>query len=342
MKRRPDGRWQKKIKLPNGKYKFLFSTASTERLAVKDFNEQILRLNTDEKNTMLFSAIADEWNDEYREKVGEINYKKATKASYNKIVDYFGDQYIESITAADISRYINKLAKQGYSQKTVLTAKSTLNAIFNYAEVFKGLNYNPTAKIELPKNLPKKARTMPTDAEIKIIDSHYDDFNFLPYFLLNTGLRKSEALALNYSDIDFDNKTITVNKHLIHDGNRPVLEHKTKTENAIRSVILLDRVADKLDRTKKGIIFCNRTGGHLTKREFDLRWKKWQKAHNINVTAHQLRHGFATMLFEAGVDLKDAQDLMGHSDIKTTQDIYTHIRDKRKKETANKLNNFSF
>ena len=80
----------------------------------------------------------------------------------------------------------------------------------------------------------------------------------------------------------------------------------------------------------------------LTKGAFDKRWKSYCNKYNINITAHQLRHGFATMLFEAEIDAKDAQDLMGHSDINLTKSIYTHIRDKRKKDTANKLNAFTF
>ena len=214
--------------------------------------------------------------------------------------------------------------------------------IFSYAILNNLTTNNPVQVITLPSNLPKTARKMPTDQDIKIVNSSADGFALLPFFLLNTGLRKSEALALEYSDIDFKEKTITVNKHLLHDGNQPMMEHKTKTKSSERKVILLDRVADKLPKKKKGIVFANEDGSYLTKRQYALRWARWQKENNTTVTAHQLRHGFATMLFEAGIDLKDAQDLMGHSDIKTTQDIYTHIRDKRKKETAEKLNSFNF
>jgi integrase len=342
MKRRPDGRWQKRITLPNGKSKLIYSSAATERAAVKDFNDQMLRLEKDVRNSSLFSVVADSWNSEYREKVGEINYRKATRASYNKIVDHFGDFLIEEITPQMVNHYINSLIKKDYSQKTVATAKSVLSMIFDYAVLYYKLPSNPVQIIKLPKNLPKTAREMPSDDVLSVINSNYTGFAFLPYFLLNTGLRKSEALALDYSDIDFENKLIKVNKHLIHDGNRPVLENKTKTENSIRSVILLDRVAEKLPRNKNGTVFCNDDGSYLTMCQFKKRWEKWEKEYGIKVTAHQLRHGFATMLFEAGIDLKDAQDLMGHSDIKTTQSIYTHIRDKRKEETARKLNEFSF
>ena len=342
MKRRPDGRWQKRVKLPNGKSKVLYSTAATERLAVKDFNEQMLQLEIDVKNTTLFSVIADEWNTEYRSRISDINYRKATKSSYDKVLDHFKDMHIEAITPTDIHRYISLLIGKGYGQKTIATNKGVLNMIFNYAVLNGYTNNNPVQIITLPSNLPKKQRTLPPDAELQIINAHYEGFDFLPFFLLNTGLRKSEALPLNYEDIDFENKLIRINKHLIHDGNIPVIENINKTEHSTRTVILLDRVADKMPRNKKGPIFCNEDGSYLTKHQYQCRWEKYQKKYDITCTAHQLRHGYATMLYEAGIDLKDAQDLMGHSDIKTTQSIYTHIRDKRKEETAKKLNAFSF
>ena len=72
------------------------------------------------------------------------------------------------------------------------------------------------------------------------------------------------------------------------------------------------------------------------------RREKYQKTYGVTFTAHQLRHGFATMCYEAGIDEKDAQELMGHSDISLTRSIYTHIRAERKNETISKLNNFNF
>ena len=80
MKQRADGRWQKKIKLPNGKTKTLYSTASTERLAMKDFNNQMLRLDIDKKASAKFEKIAQSWNDEYRERISDINYRKSIRS----------------------------------------------------------------------------------------------------------------------------------------------------------------------------------------------------------------------------------------------------------------------
>ena len=342
MKRRADGRWQKRIKLPDGTSRVIYSTATTERGANKDFNEQMLQLEIARKSATLFRHIAEEWNAEYRARISDINYRKATKSTYDKVLKYFANEYIEEITAQDIHRYITKLIKQEFGQKTIATNKSVLNMIFSFAVLNGYIDNNPVSVITLPSNLPKRPRQMPTDAELEIVNSNYKGFDFLPYFLLNTGLRKSEALALTYEDIDFDNKLIRVNKRLIHDGNIPIIEYATKTESGTRTVILLDRVAEKLPRKKKGPLFRNEDGSYFTKHQFQCRWDKYQHKHDITCTAHQLRHGYATMLYEAGIDLKDAQDLMGHSDIKTTQSIYTHIRNKRREDTAKKLNEFSF
>ena len=137
---------------------------------------------------------------------------------------------------------------------------------------------------------------------------------------------------------------ISINNHVIHDGNKPIFENVLKSEAAHRNIILLDRLKSVLPKKFSGFLFSMDGDGArpLTKGAFDKRWKSYCKKYNISITAHQLRHGFATMLFEAGIDLKDAQDLMGHSDINLTRSVYTHIRDKRKAETADKLNAFIF
>ena len=216
--------------------------------------------------------------------------------------------------------------------------------IFSYAILNGYTKYNPIHELRLPGNLPKSKRKMPTTEEIKIVNSVYEGFALLPFFILNTGCRKSEALAITDKDIDYAKKIIKIRNHVIHDGNQPVYETVLKTDNAERDIILLDRVLEVIPKKFKGFLFSMDGDGKrpLTKCAFDKRWKKYCQENNVNITAHQLRHGYATMLFEAGVDIKDAQELMGHSDINFTRQIYTHIRSERKNQTAEKLNNFNF
>lgn len=260
------------------------------------------------------------------------------KSTYEKVVDYFGDMYITDIDKDDISKYLSLLETQGYKKKTIATNKNVLNMIFNKSN----LKYNPVTGIRLSKDLASTKRNLPSDEELKMINEHYSGDDFLPFFLLNTGLRKSEALGLKYENIDFKNKVIHVIYKIIHDGNKCVLSDNLKSINADRDVILLDKVAKKIPKNKTGFLFCRENGDPLTKKAYDVLWEKWQKRHNTKITAHQLRHGYATMLFEADINERDAQELMGHADITLTRRIYTHIRNKHKEETAKKLNSFSF
>lgn len=342
--KRKDGRYQYKLRI-KGKEKYFYSNEPTERKAEKDINEQILIYKTTEQNGHTFYIIADNWNTEYRKNNSDLNYRKNLRAAYERIIEYFGKKvFINELTAVELNLFINKLCLQKYSKKTIATHKSVLNMIFNYAILNGYITYNPMQDIKLPAGLPKKQRVLPETSDIRIVSEHTEGFELLPFFMLYTGCRKSEALAIRSEDIDFEKKIIKIRNHVIHDGNKPIFEPVLKTEAAEREIILLDRLAQAIPKNIKGFLFSMDGDGKnpLTKCAYAKRWKKYCETYNMNITAHQLRHGYATMLFEAGIDVKDAQELMGHSDINLTRQIYTHIRSERKKETADKLNKFSF
>lgn len=104
---------------------------------------------------------------------------------------------------------------------------------------------------------------------------------------------------------------------------------------------MLDILADKIPNGNQTDYLFAIDGKLPTQSKFSREWEKLQQRLNITATPHQLRHAFATMLYEAGIKEKDAQMLMGHSDIHLTQNIYTHISAKQQQETAKKLNKFT-
>ena len=346
LTKRKDGRWQYNFSPGHGiKPKPFYSSEPTEKSAEKEILRKIAMHQEKEKKGLLFSTIADNWNTEYRLSHNDINYRKGLKAAYERTLDYFGNEiYLKDITPQDLDLFLRRLANKNYSKKTIISHKNVLNMILRYAVLNGYVNYNPMRDIKLPTGLPQKKRNLPTTTEMKKVSKHYDGFELLPFLILNTGARKSEALAITDKVIDFKRKRIIVSHHVIHDGNRPVFEPVLKTDAAERELIIPDRLLKVIPRNFNGFLFSMNDDGKepLTKRAYDKRWEKYCKKYDLDITAHQLRHGYATMLFEAGIDEKDAQELMGHSDITLTRQIYTHIRPERKKETEKAINAFNF
>lgn len=335
LKKRSDGRYMRQIRI-NGKVKSFYGKTQAE------VNQKILNYKETKSVGRYFAEVAEEWERCYCTQNPYTTYKKCVQAPYKAAVAYFGEKRIRQIVPHDVDLYLTGLAAKNYGQKTVASYKSVLNQIFKFAVLHGDAENNPVSIVSLPKNLLKSKRQLPSDDEIRVVETLTEGFGFLAFFLLYTGLRISEALALTYNDIDRDKMLITVSKKVIYDGNTPTLINATKTEAGTRKVILLDRVAERIPKDGTGIVFHNEDGEYYTRKQLRYRWNKLKKENGLTLTFHQLRHAYATMLFEAGINEKDAQELMGHTDITLTRSIYTHIRNERMTETAKILNGFKF
>lgn len=286
-----------------------------------------------------FTEIADAWADEA---FPLLAYRTLScyKAPLKHAKKFFNSDYIEDITHAQIKNYLDYLVKRNLSKKTTKNYRAVLNMIFKYAIANDVISSNPVSDISIPKGLKSTRRKPPEDWEIeKIICNVNCEFGLFYYFLLYTGIRRGEALALTYEDIDWDNDLISINKSLYHKNNLPKIK-TTKTESGIRSIPLLLPLKEVLDKNKKGIIFSNENGDYLKASQVETKLKWYKKGTGIECTPHQLRHEYATILHEADIVDKDAQELLGHAQISTTKDIYMHVTPKRLKQTANKLNQF--
>lgn len=340
MKRRADGRFQKKITLPNGNAKFLYSSATTEREAIKDFNRQMLTLETERINSLNFDSIAEAWADE-RFPTVQNNTLKQYRPCKAEAVNYFGDIPIAEISAAKIKSYLEMLNRKGYSKKTIKDRYAILKQIFNFAWENEQIEKNPCFSIKLKfsrdtETSQREAATVREETAIKNASNNID-FVFFAKFLLFTGCRRGEALALTPKDIDFNNKTVSITKTVEWLGSKPQIKRQPKTYAGNRIIPLPDIIIDELKhRTSQNFIFQNEKGELLGNSQVAQKWEKLKTEIGINCTPHQLRHSYATMLFDAGIDVKTAQTWLGHTDIKTTLDTYTHLSEKRKIQSTHK------
>lgn len=281
-----------------------------------------------------FYEVAEKWEEEHSQRI-EPSTKRGYIFSYKMAVETFGDKRIKKITPADINAYAIKQKEAGICRRTAQTRIMVLSMIFDYAILLGHIQYNPCAAVKLPSGMKTKGRTLPSDDILRIIDR--SDW-LLPFFLLYSGLRRGEVVALTYGDIDKENKIIRVNKAAGYVDNVPKLKDpKSKAGN--RNIILLDKLAARIpDGSPNELIFPGHDGKIYHNGAFYKDWHKWTSEMGIEVTPHQLRHGFATLLLEAGLDTKDAQEQLGHSSEAMTKDVYEHIRDSRRKISAEKLN----
>jgi Site-specific recombinase XerD len=335
MKKRADGRFVETMTI-DGKRKYFYGLTEREVLRkIKDFT-------TVKARGSKFIDVASEWKEDHFKTIRN-GTKTCYSPAYTRAVEEFGEEYIDTIETKDIYAFIHGIIKKGYSQKTVKTQKLVLNLIFNYAIVSGELDTNPTTAIRLPSNLPKTKREIPADDVIETVRNSVNcHFGLFAYFLVYTGCRRGEALAVRYEDIDFDNNAIRITKAAEWQGNHPSIS-LPKTEAGNREIILLDALSEKIPKNKTGYLFASADGKLMTSSAFKRHWERYRREAGLNkaaftVTPHQLRHAYATMLYEAGIDEKMAQELLGHANISVTRDIYTHIRKSKKEATAKQLN----
>ena len=347
MTRRKDGLWQEVVNI-NGTKKYFYGKTKAEVL------QKIRVYQESQANGKLFCAVADEWEAEHREEIGAKTWNNY-RPHFEDIKAKHGGKAVKAITAADIINDLNRAHALGYSATIISTRRSLYRMILGHAVANGDIAFNPALGVSMPKGLTRKRREAPDDEIIQTIMKSTDKpFGLFPALLICTGLRKAEALALTWSDIGTD--CITVNKALdytIHA--HPVLK-APKTRAGYREIPIISILKPLLKKPASAsgsdLLFpgtaSNRNPsakGYMTERQYEGAWNRYCKSVGLvdengkpTITAHCLRHGMATLLFESGVDELTAQALLGHASPTTTRNIYTHLRIRQRAKSIDALN----
>lgn len=339
--KRSDGRYRATYTDGNGKLKYLYD---------RDPQTLWMKLQEAKKPRQItFRDAAEAWEREYRESCNVRTWNNY-RPHYESILDKFADSALLSITALDIIQDLQRAKAQGYSRTIVNTRRTLYNNILNYAVGQGWIPFNVCNGIALPKGLPSTKRSAPTNEQIKVIMQNCDKpFGIFPMLLLCTGLRKGEALALLRSDIKDGEISVTKSLTLL-DGQAPKVK-EPKSEAGKRTVPIVSILRDPLDEylanLDGNILFPSRSyngspeGQYMSGSNYDTAWSNYVKSVGLDgLTAHQLRHGTATLLYEAGVDVYTAQRILGHAKVSTTMEIYTELREKKEKQSIKKLNKY--
>lgn len=340
----------------NGKRKTV--TAKTK----PELKRKIAKAATYQEHGRTFTESAEAWQNAHGDNLGGKTVRSYSP-HVKRAVAHFDGFFMKDITPDMVQAYIDGLARQRFARATIHRALNVVNMIFDYEITSAGsaVKMNPCGSVKIPKGLQKSRREPPSEDQLIRVTPD-SEMGLFAFFLLYTGLRRGELLALKWEDIDFKNKLIHVRKGVTFESNQPHVKDRTKTEAGMRDVVLLDVLADVLPRSKHGYVF----GGEkpLTNTQFRKRWIAWcrsaglakelQETHKGSnghtytrtiwkplVTPHQFRHEYASILEDAGISEFSAKSLLGHSSITVTKDIYTHIRERKaNKGIADVLNTY--
>ncbi|MCC0765158.1 site-specific integrase [Clostridioides sp. ES-S-0006-03] len=311
-----------------------------------------------EESNISLSDYLDFWYKEYV----LLNCKYNTQESYRiniekHIKPKLGVYKVKALTPAILQNFINKKYKEDYSQSTLQVLKAILHRSLKSAVYpYKHIRENPMQYVSIPKTKTKtetkKVKTITLEEFNQTLNIFPQD-SFQRIVLLigfYTGMRRGEIIALTWDDIDLDNKTITVKHTLIKKKNGMFELSQPKTESSCRTIFTGNtlvralkehKLYQKKMKLKYGEFYfdsdwvCTKENGQqVTIHTMDTIVRQIREALNNDFHFHCLRHTHATLLLENGANIKDIQNRLGHSQLSTTMDTYSHVTDKMKNETV--------
>lgn len=313
----------------------------------------------------LFSELADEWFEQYKNTVRESTYV-AQKLAYKKhIFPLFGNLKISRISIPYCQKQVNHWYSyyKKYSNLIGLTS-----SVFKYALSLRLIRSNPMDAVIRPKRkkrIDEERYSAPYYEKEELLEfleiaKNYPD-PIYPIFriLAFTGLRKGELLALRWKDIDFEKRTLSVKQTLATCDKWEIKFQVPKTEKSLRTISIDSETLQVIKRwqlrqkeyflkmgikpTKNGeqLLFVSEENKPLYLDYVNHNLKIIINENNLKrITPHGFRHTHCSLLFESGASLKEVQVRLGHTDIKTTMDIYTHVTKRQTEETANRFADF--
>ena len=307
---------------------------------------------------MTVAQWLDIWVAEYLNSV-----KPLTKHNYNKQVQKhlkpaLGAARLETLDTHTIQRFYNSLIASGLSPKTVKNVHGILHCALQQAIACDYIYRNPADACKLPKVTKPEIKPLEPEEIARLLkEAEQDDYCNLFIVAMFTGMRQGELLGLAWECVDFKSGIITVKQQLqCKDGNYFLETPKSgKNRTILPAPIVMDALRNQLERQQKeqeqagkmwdnqfGLVFTDALGKYLVRRTVVKHFKKISQKAGISDDArfHDLRHSFAVSSLYAGDDIKTVQANLGHATAQFTLDVYGHVTQKMRQDSANRMQKF--
>ena len=303
-----------------------------------------------------------QWMDEWFEAYAKVKVRPSSHQTYkgyieNHIKPNIGDIPIEKLTSLQLQKFYRLLLTEGrvpriesekqpkgLSAKTVRNINQVISSAMDMAVRHKLILSNPTEGCELPKVEHREMKTLPAEQLGAFLREAKESGVYELYYLdLATGLRRGELLGLKWEDVDLQNGIIHVRRQVARvDGE--VKELPLKTKNSYRNIsISQDAVAMLTEmeaHRSSDYVFPSSTGGPISPDSVNnMLHRVLKRAGLPSIRFHDLRHTFATLALQNGVDIKTVSGMLGHFSAGFTLDTYAHVTTSAQKEAARTMGN---
>ncbi|MGB4610326.1 MAG: site-specific integrase [Saccharofermentanales bacterium] len=329
----------------------------TKKSAQLHFAREQLNLENKTKSKLknenvTYQELFERWFETCKNTVKESTYVKTEQLFKNNILPAFSNLKIKNISSDYLQKQVNKWHKKFKQYRKVFNYACK---VFDYAVLHGYIEHNPKLRVVIPTikldyGIPKREKLYYTKDELQQFLNAVKEtcsFQWFAFFrlLAFSGMRKGEIMALTWGDVDLSDKLLTINKTLATGENNKLIIQSPKTESSNRT-ISLDKITVqilrqwKVEQAKlllgfgfntflnpKQLVFSKISTNkplyfNSARKELNKVCKR-NKLPTIHI--HGFRHTHCSLLFESGLNVKQVQTRLGHSDIQTTMNIYTHV-----------------
>lgn len=365
IQKRKDGRWEGRytagINPENGKQIFKNVLGKTQA----EVKEKLKKALADSQKLDLAKQgkyTVGTWMDTWFENVAKIKVRPSSHQTYlgyidNHIKPNIGNIPLEKLTAMELQRFYRKLLTKGrveriesrdqpkcLSAKTVRNINQVISSAMDFAIAQKIISENPCKAVALPKIEHKEMQTIPAERlQAFLAEAKATGVYEMYYIELATGLRRGELLGLKWEDINMKQGIIRVRRQVARiDGK--IVEAPLKTKNSYRAVTISPQAIEVLKqqkaKTNDQYVFPSPNGGPISPDSVNNMLKRvLERAGIPKVRFYDLRHTFATLALQNGVDFKTVSSMLGHFSAGFTLDTYAHVTTASQKEASETMGN---
>lgn len=306
------------------------------------------QLDTEE---VLFLDAMEEW----LSSVMPTQVRHNTLDEYKRAFNYHLKSYgrfqrlpLQKLSPQILQSFYNEKIRTGLSPNTILKLHANISKFLKYALRLDMIEKNPAERVTLPKKAQNRKAKFLSPEQLQTLLSLFwgDPIEPVVYLAAHLGVRRSEACGLQWESVDFEQRRITIQHTAVVLCGKVIFSESTKSESSRRVLAMSNAVAAYLEHLKQeqqrnrekfgntyheSNFVCTNADGHPINPDFVSHHfpRVLQKNEFPPVRFHDLRHSCASLLHASGYDLKDIQTWLGHSDIQTTGNIYTHLDTRR-------------